>query len=288
MSASIALCSFPPVSSVSLDFMRTVRAKRDRDVYFARLRSHLEQEFRLLRAALTVADPAEQVPSCPAWTAAELALHIAHVYLHKVQAIREGAIPKDWPPPGLDPSPLVALDEAHAALIETFEAHRHGDAAATWYGRDQTVGFWIRRMCHESVVHRVDAELVAGLELAPIPDDVAQDGVDEFLTLFLAFLSEVRPDRYAEALADADPRPVAIAAGDRAWTVTARPAGIFVGEFLVPDESAYERNEAARISGEPGEMLLWLWGRMDGRVVRSTGDSKLAAQFAEFRKRGTR
>ena len=268
--------------------MQTVSIKRDKDVYFARLRSHLEQEFRLLRAALTVADPVERVPSCPAWTAAELALHIAHTYLHKVQAIREGALPEHWPPPGLDPSPLVALDEAYAALIETFDAHRHGDAAATWHGPDQTVGFWIRRMCHESVVHRVDAELVAGLELAPIPDDIAQDGVYEFLTLFLAFMSEIWPDHYADALADADPRPVAIAAGGRAWTVTAKPAGVSVGEFLVPDESAYERNEAARISGEPGDMLLWLWGRMDERVVRSTGDPRLVAQFTEIRKRGTR
>ena len=288
MSASITTPSSLSVPSVSLDGMQTVKTKRDEDVYFTRLRGHLEREFRLLRAAITVAEPEEPVPSCPEWTANQLAHHVAETYLHKVVAIRDGRFPEDWPPAGIDPNPVVALDEAYTALIECFDGHRPRDTAATWYGPDQTVGFWIRRMCHETVVHRVDAELVAGLELAPIPDDIALDGIDEFVTLNLAYYSSEIPKQFADLLEGADPRPVTIVAGDREWTVTARPEAIAVGDYLVPDESAYERNEAARISGEPGHVLLWLWGRMDERVVHAIGDPALVNQLVELRKRGTR
>jgi hypothetical protein len=142
-------------------------------------------------------------------------------------------------------------------------------------------------MCHESVVHRVDAELTAGLEIAPIPEDIALDGIDEFLTLFLGFLSEEWPDHFADALSGADRRPVTIAAGGRAWTLTAEPARVAVGEYLAPEESAYERNEAARIGGEPSEVLLWLWGRLDERAVSWTGDPALVTQFATLRRKGT-
>ena len=47
--------------------------------------------------------------------------------------------------------------------------------------------FWIRRMAQETVIHRVDAELALGEPFAPIPDDLALDGIDEVLERFLAF-----------------------------------------------------------------------------------------------------
>jgi hypothetical protein len=50
---------------------------------------------------------------------------------------------------------------------------------------DQTVGFWIRRMAQETVVHRVDAELAAEVAPGAIPDDIALDGIDEFLIAFI-------------------------------------------------------------------------------------------------------
>jgi uncharacterized protein (TIGR03083 family) len=267
--------------------MQTAKTKQRGEAYFARLRGHLDHEFRLLRTAIAAADPAWQVPSCPDWTADQLAHHVARTYLHKVECVKEGKFPENWPPEDPDPSPTGALDAAYAALTRCFDEHRPGDPAATWHGPDQTVGFWIRRMCQESVVHRVDAELTAGLELAPTPADIALDGIDEFLTLFLAFLSGEWPDHFADVLRSADPRPVTIAAGGREWTLTAGSGGVAVGDYLVPDESAYERNEAARIGGEPSQVLLWLWGRLDERAVSWIGDPALVTQFATLRRKGT-
>jgi len=256
-------------------------SKRDRDVYFSGLRGRLDDEFRLLRAAIAGADPWATVPACPEWNADQLAHHVAQTYLHKVECIRQGKFPEDWPPRDLNPSPVGVLDDGYRELTACFDEHRPVDLAATWHEPDQTVGFWIRRMCHESVVHRVDAEQVAGIELAPIPPEVALDGIDEFLTLFIGHLSQSWREHFAEVLEGADPRPVTIAAGGREWTLTAKPEGVEVREEQGTGE------EVARISGDPDDVLLWLWGRADDRAVRRKGDEALIAQFRALRVKAT-
>ncbi|MEV4286740.1 maleylpyruvate isomerase N-terminal domain-containing protein [Nonomuraea bangladeshensis] len=79
------------------------------------------------------------------------------------------------------------LDRSYAGLRAEFAAREPGEATLTWYDPDQTVGFWIRRMALETVVHRIDAELAAGTPVTPVPDDLAADGVDEILTVMLAY-----------------------------------------------------------------------------------------------------
>ncbi|HEX4789451.1 MAG TPA: maleylpyruvate isomerase N-terminal domain-containing protein [Actinospica sp.] len=289
-----------------------------RDDYFARLCERLGEDFRLLRAAIAAADPEAKVPSCPDWTANRLAHHVAQTYLHKVECIRNGAFPEDWPPSGLDPDPLGVLDEGFAALTVVFDEHRPSDAAATWYGPDQTVGFWIRRMCQETVVHRVDGEQVAGIELAPIPAEIALDGIDEFLDLFIGYLSVDWPEHFTDVLAHADPRPILVSGGGRAWTLEARPAGVSVRSSLAvaseeeraragsgsadggsagsgsadggsagSGSAGAESARGALVEGEPSELLLWLWGRLGDRSVRREGDPVLLEQFLALRKKAT-
>ena len=260
-----------------------------RDDYFAGLRARLGEDFRLLRAAIAAADPDAPVPSCPDWTANRLAHHVAHTYLHKVECIRTGAFPEDRPPADLNPDPVGVLDESYAALGAVFDEHRPQDPAATWHGPDQTVGFWIRRMCQETVVHRVDAEQAAGLELAPIPAEVALDGVDEFLELFIGYMSREWAEHFADVLEHADPRPVSVVCGGRSWTLEARPEGVEVRPALaVPgSEGGGEAGEPTLVEGEPAELLLWLWGRVGDRSVRRQGDPALLEQFLALRKKAT-
>jgi uncharacterized protein (TIGR03083 family) len=292
-----------------------------RDDYFGLLRGRLDEDFRLLRAAIAAADPEAKVPSCPDWTANQLAHHVAQTYLHKVECINRGAFPEDWPPTGLNPDPVGVLDEGFAALTAVFDEHLPGDPAATWHRPDQTVGFWIRRMCQETVVHRVDAEQVAGLELAPIPARIALDGVDEFLDLFIGYLSEDWPEHFADVLTQPDQRPVLISGGGRSWTVQARPEGVAVRQVLAvagigsaaeaaeagqPDAAGLvgvveaatatgarsdaeraQQDGAALVEGEPAQLLLWLWGRVGDRSVHRTGDPALLDQFLALRRKAT-
>src|ERR1700716_1259321 len=100
---------------------------------FQRLHECLRDDFRLLRAAVESSDPKAAVPSCPEWTVTDLAHHVAEVYLHKTECIRQGAFPRPWPPENINPDPVAALDESFAALEEQFAAHAPEEHAATWH-----------------------------------------------------------------------------------------------------------------------------------------------------------
>ena len=49
----------------------------------------------------------------------------------------------------------------------------------TWTA-DQTAGFWLRKMVHEGLIHRFDAELAVGLK-SPVIGDLAADGITDLL-----------------------------------------------------------------------------------------------------------
>jgi uncharacterized protein (TIGR03083 family) len=244
---------------------------------FSRLLRCLEDDFVLIRAAVMTADPTARVPSCPDWSVAELARHMAEVYLGKAECIRLGAFPDDYPPGVLDPDPLISLDRAHAVLTGQFSAHSPADPAATWHEPDQTVGFWIRRMAQETLIHRVDAELAAGRPVSPIPDDLAFDGIDEVLRLFLGYGSTRWLDDFGTLLDEPDERAVSVSTSHHAWTVTARP-----GRVDVADASTGFDGDAL-VSGDPVPLLLWLWNRGDDTSVRQAGDAALLKQFHALR-----
>lgn len=221
----------------------------------------LDADFTRLRAVVDGAVDAP-VPSCPGWTGADLARHVAEVYLHKTETMRQGTWPAPWPPEL--PDPLSALDDAYRQLTGEFAARAVTDKALTWYAHDQTVGFWLRRMAQETVIHRLDAELAAGVEHDPIPADLAVDGIDELLTCFLVYASEEDPDEVREYLADCDGRTVQIATDAAGWQVQ-----------LGPETITVERGESdaeAAVLGEPGAVLRWLWRRADDDVVRLDGN----------------
>lgn len=46
----------------------------------------------------------------------------------------------------------------------------------------------------------IDAELAVGAPVGPIPDDLAVDGIDELLKVFVAYDVEKWPEDYAEVL----------------------------------------------------------------------------------------
>lgn len=213
-------------------------------------------------------DLAAAVPTCPGWTAADLVEHVALVYLHKVESMRQGGISESsWPPDISGEETLALLDKAYDTLVAEFAARDvHDGPAGTWYDPDQSVGFWIRRMAHETVIHRVDAERAAGAPVAAIPDDLALDGIDEVLVVFLAYSSRKWPDDFTERL-PSTAETVLVTAGDRAWLVRFDPDGVSA-------ETASTATDApARVAGTPQQVLLWLWRRADDDTVERSGDS---------------
>src|SRR5262245_57681463 len=184
------------------------------------LRDSLDADFRRLRSVAAAADLGAQVPSCPEWTMTDLVRHVGEVYLYKVEQMRLGRHADEWPPEGMNNEPpLELLDRAYSALTAEFDSRHPQDPTFTWYETDQTVGFWIRDMANETVLHRVDAELAARKPIAPIPDDLAADGIDELLIAFVQYDVMLSPGKVAALLAGDEESVVSVVTPLRSWLV---------------------------------------------------------------------
>jgi uncharacterized protein (TIGR03083 family) len=210
--------------------------------------------------------PGARVPSCPDWTVADLLVHVSAVYLHKVEAIRRNAQPTPWPPDFSGRDPLELYDEARSALLAELGRRRPDEPAWTFWPDDQTCAFWFRRMAHETAVHRIDAEQAAGA-VTPVDAELATDGVDEVLRVMLC-----GPWWGAGDTAEPVDAIVRLSTGDRSWTVTVDARNPTVAEGIDTDV-------AAEISGEPGDLFLWLWGRRAEDAVRFAGDPDVVRRF---------
>lgn len=235
----------------------------------------LAADYARLRAVANV-DLAASVPTCPGWTIADLVRHVGEVYLHKVECMRLGLPPQSWPPDLSAEAPVALLDRAYAALTDEFATRSPDSVAATWYEPDQTVGFWVRRMAQETVVHRVDAELAAGKPVGAIPADLAIDGVDEVLDRFLVYGTQRWPEEFAEMLPTSEVHRVLLTAGEESRLVRIDPTGAFV-------ESASGGGQPAAISAASSQdLLLWLWRRSGEEKVRRVGDQALVDRLREL------
>lgn len=229
----------------------------------------LESDFRRLREVVAGALD-EKVPSCPEWTGADLARHVAEVYLHKTEGMRRGEFPTPWPP-DLGPDPLAALDRAYRELPAEFAARSPGDAAPSWYEPGRTVGWWMRRMAQETVIHRIDAELAAGVEPLPVPADLAADGIDEVLVCFLAYATTAYPDYLGDYLQGCDGSTVRVDTESASWLVQ-----------LGPDVVTVERTSAdaeAVIRGSEDAVLRWLWRRTGNASVELDGNRAVVGKL---------
>jgi uncharacterized protein (TIGR03083 family) len=200
--------------------------------------------------------PARAVPTCPGWTVADLTRHVGTVYLHKTLAMRNGAEPEPWPPAEVAvEDPLALLDRAYAGLVDEFARRAPSDPVGTWYQPDQTVGFWMRRMAHETVIHRIDAELGTGQPVAPVPADLAVDGIDELLQVFLAYGVGAWGSSFAGILATSPGWTYAIRTDGAAWRVRTSPGLVTV------EEGRGTRPTDVTIGGSPAALLRWVWNR---------------------------
>ncbi|HUR74517.1 MAG TPA: maleylpyruvate isomerase family mycothiol-dependent enzyme, partial [Sporichthya sp.] len=136
------------------------------------------------------ADLDAPVPSCPDWDLGKLTTHAGSVHRWVTQIIGTRATAPLSPREldlGLPPqrTGLPAWLAAGASPLRAAIATDPATPVWTW-APGGTVGWWARRMLHETTVHRIDAQLALGLEPEVAPR-VATDGVEEFLTNLPAF-----------------------------------------------------------------------------------------------------
>lgn len=199
-----------------------------------------------------------EVPPCPGWTVRSVVTHLAQVYEHKIACTLLEKMPDPWPPQWpTERDPVEWLVDAHQRLLTLFRERGPKAPSATWFPPDQTVGFWDRRMAHESVIHRVDVEISLD-RTTPVDPALAIDGVDEVLAIFLAGDWSEDPDDRCQG------QRIVISTGERGWEVELLKDAITV--------SPPSGSEDAVVQGDPETVLLWLWGRGSDSGLSRQGD----------------
>jgi uncharacterized protein (TIGR03083 family) len=230
--------------------------------------SYLTADYARLLACLP--NESVAVPSCPGWSTNDLAKHMGHVYLGQAFVVETGV--KAEAKEHL--APYARTDDVRefmgwgfTAIVKALDLARPERKTWSWHHSDNTVDFWFRRMAHETVIHRIDAELACG-SVTTIPEDLALDGIDEVLD-FLPLLGswEGAPNQAFGI--------VSICAlgskQDTHWDIefTADYAAVTKAESVSP-------LARLKISGTPEAMDLYLWGRIsssDSRIT-ITGDGE--------------
>ena len=162
------------------------------------------------------------VPACPTWSAYDLVCHIGNVHAWAATIVETGARAVDQNDEPRSRRPKVVSEWYAGKAEDLYEVLRAADPdKPCWNFAFDTggAGFWQRRQLHETTIHTVD---LFGAAQRPESDlaidpEVAVDGIDEVLTVFLHRM--YHRGRPADLSA-----PLCLVATDvdRAWTVTPR------------------------------------------------------------------
>lgn len=216
--------------------------------------AHFEADFaRLRELALSGNRP---VPTCPGWSTVDLADHVARVYYHQAFVVKNGRKPEDGehlPEFVFQDSPTRFLGQAFDALRKALDPTRSPDREVwTWDPASNTVDFWFRRMAHETLIHRFDAEVALGAT-TELNSDVSLDGVDEVLS-WLPLLPEWANGRIEPV------GPVTITIdGSRPLSYSLNLTAHTCEATVAPTSTA---TPAVRIIGAAPDVNLFIWGRM--------------------------
>lgn len=237
--------------------------------------AHIDADAHLLGAAAALGLDAD-VPCCPGWKVSELLRHITRVHASLVDIVSQGLVDR-WPPRVEEPDGVEPLEWYRSVASELSRVLAEADpkAAAMTFVRERTVGFWIRRMAHETLVHRVDAEQAHGYESA-VDAELALDGVSELLEVLLPNF----PDR-GEFLPDGS--LVEVTTAGRSWLLQpGEHVASSSGQAVRVGAVAGEGDPGATISGEPDRVMLWLWGRAPLDQVTVDGDTRFAGLLRQI------
>jgi uncharacterized protein (TIGR03083 family) len=252
------------------------------DVYL----EHVRSESARFREVLAGCDPEARVPSCPDWSAADLLWHLATVQRWWADVLAARPVKPeevDHPRPEAYDDLLATYDRWSADLVEALAGADPAEEAYTW-SDDQTVGFILRRQAHEALIHRVDAELAAGLpsELDPV---LASDGVHEVLDVMYGACP---PWGTWEPSDGGMVRVDTTDTGEQFWVRFGTFSGTSPEGKTYADEedfhvvAAPEDDEVEPdvvVDGPAAALDLWLWSRGDDTEVSVAGDDATLARF---------
>ena len=213
------------------------------------------------------------VPSCPDWTVGDLVAHLGVAHRWATANVREpadqlvrGARHK-WGIEATDPRLFEWFEEGAEELASVLQATDPDTPVAT-FGEPHAARFWGRRMAHESLVHRWDAERAHG-EPRPIDAELAADGIDQGLYVLVPMA------RQGSTVAGTGERfHLHRTDGEGEWLVVVEGDGIRVSR-------EHGKGDVA-VRGRAADLLLWLWHRVPPDDLEVFGDATLLDRWFDL------
>jgi uncharacterized protein (TIGR03083 family) len=152
--------------------------------------------------------------------------------------------------------------DGYHQLVDTLANADPGVECWSFLAAPSPLAFWARRQCHETGIHRADAQSASG-EMSPFPSSVAADGIDELVSGFVTRksgrLRSDTPVRLGVHASDTDDR----------WML-----------HITQDPVVTERISAAIeadcvLTGHASDLHLFLWNRVAADQVEALGDTAL-------------
>jgi uncharacterized protein (TIGR03083 family) len=225
----------------------------------------LHRQGELLAETAAAADLDIDVPTCPGWTVRDLVRHVGGVHrwatTHIVEQretlmgkAEEDALMARYP--AGDDELFDWYRAGHRTLIESFEK---ADPAVPYWSllpAPTPLAFWVRRLTHETTMHRVDVQNATGA-VDTVAPELAADGIHELLHGFFSISHRPRCETsYSLHVHATD--------SDGEWLIQGGPDGL-----TVTDEHA-KADFAVR--GPVDDLYRLLWNRRGTDGLEVFGD----------------
>lgn len=255
----------------------------------------IEDESERFLATVLAADPGARVPTCPDWTASDLLWHLTEVHAFWAGILGSGAVTEEESD-AVDAAKPARPDSAEATA-EIFreqtaellaQLRRRSDDEPAWFWLDtaQTVGSTRRMQAHEATMHRLDAELAAGVPTTPVSSpELAMAGLAHGVEVMWAWWGTLPGFTFVPTGG-----PVELFGEDLGVGYVVQPGrwqGVGQSGKSYDEPGAVAAPGAtpvARVSGTAEQLYRWLWGR--GERPSATGDETSLAALTEARDSG--
>ncbi|MFE2309435.1 maleylpyruvate isomerase family mycothiol-dependent enzyme [Streptomyces sp. NPDC059411] len=245
---------------------------------FSALLRLIDERSTAFRAAVASAPSLDaQVPTCPEWTLFDLAQHIGEGRRDWAATVAAGPAPAKAVAQGAPAAPrerealLAWLAESTEQLLDALREAGPDGGCWTWWEDSQSpasVGAVARHQLQQFAVHTYDAQITIGAP-QPLPEEVALDGVEEFLSTCVATTSAWP---HKPALLDFH------ASEGRSWRLSLSADGARTARLSGPGTTPAD----ASFRGTASELVFILYNRIPVDSLELDGDRRLFEQLRDW------